>query len=398
MLIWFFFIAVGLSCVLLHFETKATRDLYLDIYQNKMLITKEYTRRVTSDVYVAVTNNIYYLEQTLDNPDGHKLTMERIVQSGTRVRSCGIGFIEDYYYAQKQQHRFYPFAWRNVAKPDVISSEDMGDANLNYLESDRFRSIFDSDSAQWSQPFYDSDDKNTALAAYMVPIHDQDGRTIAVLSADISLDWLTGKINEIDSTINDNAAIVSSTFNLKSNSYIINYDGKFITHFEEERIIKDNFFSQLQSCDGSDVDGLVSKMKAGVENVNRSHERFIVDGEECFVFYTPIKYTKWLFVTVVPCHAIDVMSYLNGFTVILIVILAMLLVIPVGYYYMKSGIAPLRQLTHTADYMAKGRFDAPMPELTHNDEISQLCDSLEKMQFALFKYTDDKKRSADKKE
>ena len=147
-LIWFFFIAVGLSCVLLHFETKATRDFYLDIYQNKMLITKEYTRRVTSDVYVAVTNNIYYLEQTLDNPDGHKLTMERIVQSGTRVRSCGIGFIEDYYYAQKQQHRFYPFAWRNVAKPDVISSEDMGDANLNYLESDRFRSIFDSDSAQ----------------------------------------------------------------------------------------------------------------------------------------------------------------------------------------------------------------------------------------------------------
>ena len=105
-----------------------------------MHVTNEYTRRVISDVYVAVTNNIYYLEQNLDNPDYHKGVMERIVKSGTRVRSCGISFVKDYYYPQKE-HRFCPFAWRNVANPEVIWSENMGDADLDYLDADWFTSV-----------------------------------------------------------------------------------------------------------------------------------------------------------------------------------------------------------------------------------------------------------------
>ena len=66
MLIWVIFIALGLACVLFYFEGRSTRQFYTEIYHNKMLITNEYTRRVISDVYVAVTNNLYYLEHSLD--------------------------------------------------------------------------------------------------------------------------------------------------------------------------------------------------------------------------------------------------------------------------------------------------------------------------------------------
>ena len=104
MLVWMIVIVLLVSYALFYFEGQSTRQFYSEIYHNKMLITNEYTRRVISDVYVAVTNNLYYLEQSLNNPDSHKATMKRIVRSGTRIRSCGVSFIEDYYPQKGSQY------------------------------------------------------------------------------------------------------------------------------------------------------------------------------------------------------------------------------------------------------------------------------------------------------
>ena len=68
-LVWMMIIIMIISYVLFYLEARATRQFYSEIYHNKMLVTNEYTRRVISDVYVAVTNNLYYLEHSLDNPD-----------------------------------------------------------------------------------------------------------------------------------------------------------------------------------------------------------------------------------------------------------------------------------------------------------------------------------------
>lgn len=387
-LIWVVLIALGLSCVIFYVEVHAKRKFYAEIYSNKMLITYEYTRRVLSDVYVAVTNNIYYLEHTLDNPDGHKETMKRIVESGTRVRSCGISFIKDYYYPQKES-RFCPFAWRNVAHPDVIYTQDMGDADLDYLIADWFLDVLNSDSAQWSEPFYDGYDEKTMLSAYEVPIHDQSGRVVAVLGADVSLDWLTSKLKETDTLINKtNMFLLSDKFEVKSNSYIINHDGTYITNSDEKRIMKDNFFRQLESCNGSDVEGVIQRMVNGMPD-EKSQERFLFNGEECYLFYNPIKYTQWIMVTAVPCKTVDMLSYLNGAMLLFVIMLAMSLIVTVGYYYMKNAIEPLKQLNQAVNDIAEGKFDTPMPEMKHNDEISQLRDSIEGMQYKLSNYKDD---------
>ena len=388
-LIWVIFVCLGLSYLILHFEIQATRQFYSEIYHNKMLITNEYIRRVISDVYVAVTNNIYFIEHNLDNPDSHKETMERIVKSGTRVRSCGISFIEDYYYPKKE-HRFCPFAWRNATNPDEIFSQDMGDADLDYLTADWFLEVLKNDSAQWSEPFYDGYDEKTTLSAYEVPIHDPAGRVAAVLRADISLDWLTSKIKEADTTINKTIMIMASKFEMKSKSFIINHDGTYITNADGRRIMKDNFFKRLGTCDESNVEGVINRMVNSTQD-NKSQERFLVDGEECFLFYTPIKYTQWIMVTVVPCRVVDILSYLNGATVVFIILLAMLLIVIVGYYYMKTAIEPIKQLAKVADDIAAGKFDTPMPDMNHNDEICQLRDSIEGMQYMLSNYADEKR-------
>ena len=62
-----------------------------------------------------------------------------------------------------------------------------------------------------------------------------------MLGADVSLDWLTGKLDETDSVINNQSMVMAGLFDVKSKSYIINHDGRFISHAEENRIMKDNF-------------------------------------------------------------------------------------------------------------------------------------------------------------
>lgn len=381
LLIWVIIVTLCLSYVILRSEKQATTLFYSEIFHNKMLITNEYIRRVISDVYVAATNNIYYIEHNLDNPDCHKETMERIVKSGTRVRSCGISFIEDYY--PEKGHRYCPFAWRNAADPDIIYSQDMGDADLDYLTADWFLEVVNSDSAQWSEPFYDGYDEKTTLSAYEVPIHDETGRVVAVLGADVSLDWLTYKLNETDTTINKSMMIMANIFEMKSNNFIINHDGSYITNPEGKRILEDNFFNHLETSDGMEAKEMINRLKNGIANEDRTLDKVLIDGEECYLFYMPIKYTQWVLVSVVPCRAVDILSQLNAATLLFIFLLAMLLIILVGYYYIKNGIYPLRQLTKVANDIAKGKFDTSMPEMKYKDEISQLRDSIEEMQYRL---------------
>lgn len=386
LLIWVVIVILGLSYIILTSEKQATTQFYSEIFYNKMLITNEYVRRVISDVYVAVSNNVYYIEHTINNPDCHKETMERIVKSGTRIRSCGISFIEDYY--PQKGHRFCPFAWRNAANPDIVYTQDMGDADLDYLTADWFLEIINIDSAKWSEPFYDGYDEKTTLSAYEVPIHDKSGRVVAVLGADVSLDWLTKKLEEADTTVNKSVMTMASMFEMKSSSFIIYHDGTYITNPEGKRIMKDNFFSHIESCDDSDAEGLIKRMKNGIASHDKAKEKFLIDGKECYIFYTPIKYTQWVMVSVVPCRAVTILSWLNAATVLFIFLLALLLIVFVGYHYIKNAIYPLKQLTKVANDIATGKFDTPIPEMDHSDEISQLRDSIEKMQYSISNYSD----------
>lgn len=385
-LIWMIIVVLGISYFLFYLEGQATRQFYSEIYHNKMRITNEYTRRVISDVYVAVTNNIYYLENSLDNPDSIKATMERIVKSGTRIRSCGVSFIKDYY--PRKGHLYRPIAWRDASNSGEIYSQDMGDADLDYLTDSWFLNTIKNDSGQWTDPFYDGYDETTTVSAYVVPIHDKTRDVVGVLAADISLDWFANKLKEADSVINKNKMLMASRFQMESNSFIINHDGLYMTHSDRNRIMKDNFFRQLEACDGSNAESVINRIVNGMED-NKRPERYLVNGEECYLFYMPVKYTQWILVTVVPCKAVDTLCYLNGATVLLIVFIPLLLLIFVGYFYMKKVFKPLKQLVKVADDIVDGKLDTPLPPIERNDEIGHLSDALEEIQGILSQYTDD---------
>ena len=88
LLLWAALLVVIAGFIFYFAAMKSVTGLYVENVHNRMLINYEYTRRVLSDVYVQVTNNVDYIEQTLDQPEGQKSIMERIVRNGNRVHSC----------------------------------------------------------------------------------------------------------------------------------------------------------------------------------------------------------------------------------------------------------------------------------------------------------------------
>ena len=333
LMLWAVGIAVVVGFITYHYTLSGIKQQYAENFHLRMLINYEYTRRVLSDVYVQVTNNVYYIESTLDKPEDHMAAMERIVRNGNRVHSCGMNFVRNYY--PQKGERYCPFAWRNPENREEILTEEKGDQDFDYLNSLWFRSVVEGDTCLWSDPFYDGYDNTTALAAYMVPIHDAQGTPVAVLGADVSLDWLTSKLAETDSAYNVQSPRAVQLMGLKSQSYIINYDGKFITHPEAEKRLEGMFFNHVLGDRMGVKTQLERRIKAGLQSSNETEESYKFNGERCYFFYTPLKYTGWIMVTVVPCQTIDMLAVMYVLKQTAFMLLGMLLLVAVVFIYLK---------------------------------------------------------------
>lgn len=330
MTIWALLVLAGVAYYLFTDTSQAFTAMFTENCHSKMLINYEYTRRVLSDVYVQVSNNVYQIENSLDNPNGQIAQMRRIVQQGNRIHSCGMNFVKGYY--SQKGDRYCPFAWRNPKNREEILTDEKGDHDFDYLQERWFKAVVEGDTAEWSDPFYDGYDKTTALAAYMVPIHDKTGKAVAVLGADISLDWLTYKLNETDSTYNAQSRFASEIMGLKSQSYIIDYDGKFITHPDRENLLNRVFYDCVSQKDPNRR-VLIQKMKSEEMSSNESSERYLFLGEESYFFYTPLKYTNWMMVTVVPCRSIDMLGIEQCLRVFAIVAVGLIILLLLVFYY-----------------------------------------------------------------
>lgn len=330
MTIWALLVLAGVAYYLFTDTSQAFTAMFTENCHSKMLINYEYTRRVLSDVYVQVSNNVYQIENSLDNPNGQIAQMRRIVQQGNRIHSCGMNFVKGYY--PQKGDRYCPFAWRNPKNREEILTDEKGDHDFDYLQERWFKAVVEGDTAEWSDPFYDGYVKTTALAAYMVPIHDKTGKAVAVLGADISLDWLTYKLNETDSTYNAQSRFASEIMGLKSQSYIIDYDGKFITHPDRENLLNRVFYDCVSQKDPNRR-VLIQKMKSEEMSSNESSERYLFLGEESYFFYTPLKYTNWMMVTVVPCRSIDMLGIEQCLRVFTIVAVGLIILLLLVFYY-----------------------------------------------------------------
>ena len=342
---------------------------------------------VMSDVSVAVRNNIYDIESQLDQPDRLQDVVQRIVSENPRIRSCGISFIESYY--PQKGRWFCPYALRSDSTMQV-ENRMLGSADNDYLTNKWFQEAVAKDSATWSKPFFDGEDATTPLVAYMHPVHDSKGRVVAIVGADLSLDFMTRILLEQDSIINNEAWLLTS--HDKYCSYVLSSDGTYITHPDERRIQKGNFYVHIKDTDepGRAAE-TVANMRKGEKSSEETAHVLMVNRRKTCIYYSPVTGTDWMLAVPAPKSSLDSSGVITGIGIIIIIFHVLLVTYLVCYITIRQTAKPLKLLAQTADSVAQGRFDTPLPTIKHRDEICQLRDSFENMQQSLTNYVEELK-------
>lgn len=386
------------------------------LYKNFLNSTEKDIRRILSDVYVGTMNHVPEIEENLVHPDKLYDIMERVVGLNPHIRSCGVSFIADYY--PQKGHWFCPYAVEGV--DGKIERRTIGDSQHDYLHAEWFLEALEADSSYWSKPFFESNDTIVPLVSYMIPIHNKQGKTVAILGADLSLEWFSEKLmkgkatrgknvninvksdQEVEITSDDSdETITSGIMEVRAmgcTNFIIDQDGTYIAHPDSSFVINKNYF-ELAKATNDTIDDYVGRRMASGESGTYTDERgkecsftfFDFDGSNAYLFFCPIEHTSWSIAIAVPSALINAVGIVVGIALLLMIALALLVVRLVGKYVAKRATRPLSLLVASADEVAKGNFNAPLPQLKHYDEIRLLRDSFEEMQHSLTHYIDELK-------
>ena len=379
----------GLSYLLYGFK-----DFVVDASANSFHVGMRSSDRainnLMSDVAVAVKNNLFDIERHLKEPDQMLAIMERIVTQNPRIRSCGISFVDNYY--PQKGRWFCPYAWHNDSMQVV--TRQLGSADYDYLSTKWFKEALAKDSTSWSEPFFDGQDAKTPLVAYLYPVRDQQGSVVAILGADVSLDFMTQILEEQDSIFDNENWVVSGLLQ----SFVLAPNGTYITHPDHRRIQKGNFFVHVKDADESGLaEKIVNEIKERKTSKKETEEVVMVNRKESYVFYSPLTGTDWMLMVTIPVFGLDMFGVVIGILILLIIVVVLLVTFLVCFLTIKRTANPLKQLADAADKVAQGQFDTPLPTVKHRDEICQLRDSFENMQHSLTEYIENLKKTTSAK-
>ena len=246
-------------------------------------------------------------------------------------------------------------------------------SDAGVVQSEWIQSVLSSRQPVWTVPYFAihrGDPQAPRVTTYCSPVFGPDSSVIAVVCADITLDWLEKKIASLRPFENSLTALSCSE------DVVIGIDDTLL-------------LSQIKKefAENKDLQSLGDDMRKGVDSVRR---RMGKGRNSFFVAYGPL-HNGWLLS--ISCLYRDVMKRNTIMNLILLIlgVLGILTVLLVCTRSIRKLTRPITELSDAALNMAKGNFNAPMPAIKSQDEMKNLRDSFVFMQNSIVDYIDELK-------
>ena len=274
-------------------------------YLGFLLENHQEIRRKLSDVHVAAKNNVHDIERDIDNPDKMFNHMQRIIRQNRSIVCCALLFKHDYYPSKGRV--FVPCARKDAADSIIVSRIDS--TYNSYFYREWFQEQLKADKSVWTKPYFESqmfagNQKPRLLTTYAIPIHDHNGQPVALLTADLSLEWLRNELMEDIKDINNH---YEKGHKHQSYFFIVDREGTYVIHPNKDLMLK--------PFDEKVAKAMLAHRETCVTEV---------DGVKSRLYYRSLKYVDWTMVIVSPVDVILAHARILNIIILAVMIVGLL--------------------------------------------------------------------------
>ncbi|MBR4808773.1 MAG: SpoIIE family protein phosphatase [Bacteroidales bacterium] len=133
----------------------------------------------------AVRNSIWIAQWSLDVPDSLGRVCERIVVDNPVVAGSTVALVPGY---RKDRPLYSPYVC--LDEDGAVRAVSLATEEYDYPHQEWFVRPLELDDGYWSEPYVDEGGGEMLMTTYSMPVHNAKGAQAAVLTADISLEWL----------------------------------------------------------------------------------------------------------------------------------------------------------------------------------------------------------------
>ena len=264
------------------------------------------------------------------------------------------------------------YGWRENSAIQVL---DRQTTKLDY-QQDWFYLPYHLQHPIWTEPYYDIDAK-TLMVTYSFPIL-HSGEVIAVVTCDLSLEWLHKLLDTLPLGKEGMAILYSQR-------------GTFISHPIRSYEMTESVFSMAESQPDPEISSSLYQLGLDVMSGRPGFRMFKnpIDNQTAFIHYRPVPATGWALGLIQPrAQVLAPLVRLNKISALVgLAGLALLLIPALGIAW--SVTRPLQRLANAANQLAAGDFDAPLPPTRSRDEVARLTGAFDQMRHDLRRYIAD---------
>ena len=301
-----FIVASGISYWIYYQAVKSASHTH---YVGIMNVAAEKIGNTVSSMEMNAMNEFDEVEKHLDSPASVIAALESKTSLNPEVRGYFAAFEPNYFPSEGQW--FEPYV-HHVDDND-FEVRQVGSASHNYHKSEWYIRAKDTKESFWSDPYYYFDGTSISghYTTFVKPIYDKTGNLACVCGADMTFEWLSKEVQQIDDESRNNDLL---------NFFLLIDGGEFYT------VVLNNDGSSIASPEGKPVKLTEDQVGQSLELRKSGMVETKINGKHSTVYYTPIERVNWSVAVVVTDQGIAKPMIKFGIILLLITILGMIVV------------------------------------------------------------------------
>ena len=334
-------------------------------------------RRIEQD-FRAAAKIPKHLADVLETSAPDKETLIRLMSlmvEGSR-EAFGAAVAFEPYAFDGSSRRFAPYCFKGKSG---MSYKQLGSDSDNCFMEDWYHLPKALKAPVWTDPYFDEGGAGIFMTTYSRPFFEQgargaDRRVRGIVTADLSLEWLTKLVSSVQVSHTGYCFITSDT-------------GRFVTHPNPEYIMSESIFSLAEELHDPALRAIGLAMVRGESGFTDIGPA--LSGEDAFLAYARIPSPGWSLGAVFPKK--ELLAELNSLhqRTALLAAGGLILLLVVSWLVARSIAQPLRRMAAATGKVAHGDLDVDLSDIRREDEVGRLAQSFTAMAQDLKKYIKD---------